>query len=207
MTTENNNENTRLIEFLLGALPAREAAAIESERERNPVLKRKLDALERDMGAVRDGLDLKPSRTTRAALLAAAGGGFEPFAERVSAFLDLNRAKAGEILHLAAKPPEQWSQRQAPGVWTQPIRPGSRHREADAFLLWVAPGAEIPRHRHRGTEWGFVLAGQLADDAGDLKSAGDIVHNPAESVHRVWNPGSSPAVAVNVVYSGYDWHP
>lgn len=207
MTTKNQNEHTRLIDFLFGVLPPSEAFALEHELERDAGLRDRLAALAGDFDGVRTALDRPPDRTTRNALLAAAAGGFESFGPRVGAFMDLSAAETRALLKLAATAPEQWAEAQAPGVWTQPVDAGPRHRDAGAFLLWVAPGAEIPRHRHRGAEWGFVLGGQLADDGGDLKSAGDIVHNPPGSVHRVWNPGACPAVAVNVVYDGYDWHP
>ncbi len=208
MTTKNENERTRLIDFLLGVLPPREASALEAELEQDAGLRDRLAALAGDFDGVRAALDLPSTDDAgRSALLAAAGGGFESFEPRLGAFLDLPPEQTRAILELAATAPEQWADAPAPGVWTQPIDAGPRHREAGAFLLSVAPGAEIPRHRHRGAEWGFVLGGQLADDGGDFKSAGDIVHNSPGSVHRVWNPGICPAIAVNVVYDGYDWQP
>jgi anti-sigma factor ChrR (cupin superfamily) len=56
----------------------------------------------------------------------------------------------------------------------------------DVALLRYAPGATIPRHRHRGLETILVLSGTQSDDAGDYEK-GTIVFNPEGSEHRVWS--------------------
>ncbi len=205
MTDKNSDNQARLLDFLLGVLEPGAAAEVETELGADAALRARLADLASDFDAVRDALEEPPSNAARDALIGAAAGGFDPFVPRLSAFLDLDHDQTQEILRLATREPEQWSERQSPGVWTHPVAAGPRHRDAGAFLLRLDPGARIGRHRHRGVEWGFLLSGRMADDLGDLKAAGDIVHKPVGSAHRVWNPGTRPAIAVNVVYGGYHW--
>ena len=56
----------------------------------------------------------------------------------------------------------------------------------EVALLRYAPGASVPRHRHRGLETILVLTGTQSDDEGSY-GTGSIVFNPAGSVHQVWS--------------------
>ncbi|MGK9171072.1 cupin domain-containing protein [Inquilinus limosus] len=51
-------------------------------------------------------------------------------------------------------------------------------------VLRYAPGASVPRHRHRGLETILVLDGMQSDENGDY-GAGAVVINPAGSEHSV----------------------
>ncbi|MDF1854597.1 cupin domain-containing protein [Pseudooceanicola sp.] len=56
----------------------------------------------------------------------------------------------------------------------------------DVALLRYAPGASVPRHRHRGLETILVLSGSQSDDKGRYFQ-GALLFNPAGSEHRVWS--------------------
>ncbi|QYK40739.1 MAG: cupin domain-containing protein [Paracoccaceae bacterium] len=70
------------------------------------------------------------------------------------------------------------------GVEISMILPG----EPAVALLRYAPGAGVPRHRHRGLETILVLEGVQSDDHGDYP-AGALVLNPEGTEHRVWSAG------------------
>ncbi|MEZ5592097.1 MAG: cupin domain-containing protein [Gammaproteobacteria bacterium] len=55
-----------------------------------------------------------------------------------------------------------------------------------AALLRYAPGASVPRHRHRGGESILVLDGAQSDERGRY-TAGDWVLNRTGSEHAVWS--------------------
>lgn len=52
-------------------------------------------------------------------------------------------------------------------------------------LLRYAPGARVPRHRHRGLETILVLEGTQCDESGAYP-AGSLVFNPVDTEHSVW---------------------
>ena len=75
---------------------------------------------------------------------------------------------------------QSWQERR-PGVhwkvlWTE--------GERQAVLVRYAPGAVIPRHRHRGDEQIFVLEGSVSDDSGTCTS-GNYARRPPGCIHTV----------------------
>ena len=53
-------------------------------------------------------------------------------------------------------------------------------------LLRYETGAQVPRHRHPGTETIMVLEGSQSDASGCYKS-GSLIINPVGSEHSVWS--------------------
>ena len=89
-----------------------------------------------------------------------------------------------ELTERAQKPETVWTPF-ATGIeihrlWGEP--PGE-----SAALLRYAPGAEVGRHLHEGTEHIHVLSGSQRDDNGSYE-AGAYVVNPPGSVHAVESP-------------------
>lgn len=76
-----------------------------------------------------------------------------------------------------------WKRRRwaAPGVWVAPVfrGPGT----ARTYLLRVAAGMSVPRHRHDGVELVTVLEGAY-DDRGDIHAPGDFAANDETVDHR-----------------------
>lgn len=68
------------------------------------------------------------------------------------------------------------------GVEISPIVQG----EPAVALLRYAPGAGVPKHRHRGLETILVLEGSQSDERGTYDT-GALVFNPEGSVHSVWS--------------------
>ena len=66
----------------------------------------------------------------------------------------------------------------------------------DVALLRYAPGACVPEHRHEGLEMICVLDGAQSDGRGTC-ATGDVVLNPAGSVHSVW---SEPGCVVLILW-------
>ena len=79
-----------------------------------------------------------------------------------------------------------WQSTPFPGVemkilWRDP------NSEAFTALFRTAPGATLPKHRHRGIEQTFVLKGSLIDDDG-VCTAGNFVWRDVGSVHSAHSP-------------------
>ncbi|MBI1170485.1 cupin domain-containing protein [bacterium] len=91
-----------------------------------------------------------------------------------------------EPFSLAAFLPDAWRKAAyepfRDGVEISPIVTG----EPAVALLRYAPGAGVPRHRHRGLETILVLEGTQSDERGTY-GPGALVFNPEGSVHSVWS--------------------
>jgi len=59
---------------------------------------------------------------------------------------------------------------------------------ASAALLRYHPGAQLPRHAHRGYEHIVVLHGSQVDDAGEHHRGTAIIYPPGSS-HSIRSPG------------------
>lgn len=64
---------------------------------------------------------------------------------------------------------------------------GASDLDPSVALLKYAPGATVPRHRHRGLETVIVLEGAQGDENGVYR-AGAVVLNPEGSEHSVSSP-------------------
>jgi anti-sigma factor ChrR (cupin superfamily) len=87
---------------------------------------------------------------------------------------------------LAALLPDGWRtaayQPFREGVEISPIVAG----EPAVALLRYAPGAGVPRHRHRGLETILILEGTQSDERGTY-GPGSLILNPEDSEHSVWS--------------------
>ena len=77
-------------------------------------------------------------------------------------------------------------------AWEPTPHPGV---ERKTVLLRMAPGAQLPDHRHVGVEQSFVLEGALADEEGTC-TAGNFVWRRPGSVHRAWSPDGCLLLAI-----------
>jgi anti-sigma factor ChrR (cupin superfamily) len=68
------------------------------------------------------------------------------------------------------------------------LEKGATDNDPSLALLRYAPGASVPRHRHPALETIMVLEGSQSDEAGEY-GTGDVVLNPAGSVHSVRSAG------------------
>lgn len=86
-----------------------------------------------------------------------------------------------------------WEPSPYPGVETKTLHrdPSGRY----TALVRMAPGAQLPLHRHVGVEQSYVLEGTLADDEGTC-TGGNFVWRRPGSVHRAWSPDGCLILAV-----------
>ena len=87
-----------------------------------------------------------------------------------------------------------WEQTKHPGVemkvlWRDP------DGEAFTALFRTAPGASLPKHRHRAIEQTYVLEGSLVDDEG-VCTAGNFVWRDAGSVHAAHSPEGCLSIGI-----------
>ena len=70
------------------------------------------------------------------------------------------------------------------GIKVHWIEKGSEG-EPSVAILYYAPGASVPRHRHEGLETIIVLDGMQSDENGSY-GAGSLVLNAKGTEHSVW---------------------
>ena len=153
-------------------------------------------------------LDRRPATNARDRLLTSltAGSGITSYAERVAVFLDIETSLAhDELVDLAANQERWFDYHTAPGLQISQVCRGPRHTGRECFVVRFVPGAQIPMHGHQGDEWGFVLQGNLSDSRGFHNGPGDITHLTPADTHRIWNPGPTVALAINIIDKGYIW--
>lgn len=87
-----------------------------------------------------------------------------------------------------------WQPTRFPGVEMKTLW---RDAEGEAFtaLFRTAPGATLPKHRHRGVEQTFVLEGSLVDDDGAC-TAGNFVCRDVGSVHSAHSPDGCLSIGI-----------
>ena len=69
----------------------------------------------------------------------------------------------------------------------------------------MAPGSIFPPHRHRGSEWGFVLQGYIVEDSGHHYSAGDIVHKDTGTQHSFQVQDDEAAIIFTLLEGKIEW--
>jgi putative transcriptional regulator len=126
------------------------------------------------------------------------------FTERLSAFFDLARGPAGELIREASGAADGWeSPPVLPGVRLFHLTGGPRVAAADCGLVRIEPGARFPRHRHAGDEWSFVLAGEAEEEeTGARWIPGDLVHRTSGTAHAYRVVSPEPLVFAVVLYGG-----
>ena len=125
---------------------------------------------------------------------------------RLAAFLDLEEARAQQLLQLrAAAPGPPWMPSGLPGVSVLPVTGGPRLAGATCRLAYGLPGHGLPPHRHQGDEWTLVLDGWGEEDNGHRWGPGDCLHRTSGSVHAVYVMAPTPCVCAIVSYGDMEF--
>jgi quercetin dioxygenase-like cupin family protein len=89
-----------------------------------------------------------------------------------------------------------------PGVRTAVVKVDPA-RSFCATLIWAAPGARYPAHRHRGEETTLILQGSCRDEHGSY-AAGDVARMRAGSTHWVEFLPGEDCIGYLVAYDGHE---
>jgi anti-sigma factor ChrR (cupin superfamily) len=127
---------------------------------------------------------------------------YAPFFAQLAQLFDLPEADVERELGRARR--QGFSLTLVPGVRSFTLRAGGRRHGKRARLLRLAPGAELPCHRHRGPERVLVLEGSYRDSNGTEVRAGGEQLMPAHSEHGLRASRHGPCVAA-VVEQGIDF--
>lgn len=178
------SHDARLVEYVLGTLPADERATLERELGAD---------LQRELAATRDALSAlpftlppqRPSPALRERLLASARGParFAPFIDRVARFIDVAADKARELL-ASLELPSVWLASPGPNIHLVHLVGGPACATADIGFVRVAAGTTFPMHRHLGDEHVLVLQGGYLDTNGHRFRAGDVAFQAEGSSHE-----------------------
>lgn len=155
----------------------------------------------KDLGRLSDFESLVPSVELRERVLASVEptSRLDGFVARFARLFDLPETRAREILAAAEPTRPGWVATPLPGVRLFHFQGGARVATADCGLVHVAPGAAIPRHRHRGLEWNLVLWGCADEGEGAPWLPGDLVLRETDSAHRVHARGDEPLLLAMVL--------
>lgn len=85
---------------------------------------------------------------------------------------------------------------------------GVAGKEAEVFLIEMAPGAATGRHSHPGSEMAYILEGTAAVEGGRnnvpfLQQRGTVVYLAPNQVHEIKNPSKTDPLKA-VVFGLYD---
>jgi anti-sigma factor ChrR (cupin superfamily) len=111
---------------------------------------------------------------------------------------------AARALLAAAPGREGWVAAPVPRVELYHLQGGERVAGADCGLVRVEAGALFPRHRHRGDEWNFILAGQAEEVGGETWSPGDLALRSAGSDHAFRAGPAEPLIFAVVLRGGIE---
>ncbi len=144
----------------------------------------------------------RPEQRQRVLAEATHEGRFYRFAEPVAELLDLDPARARELL----------DRLHDPSVWTSDVPPparaywvpgGPRVRDHVRGFVHLPHGAQFPMHEHLGPERGLVLQGTFTDpDTGGRFRAGDWFSMPAGSTHQPYVPEDGLDLLFLVIVGG-----
>jgi hypothetical protein len=112
----------------------------------------------------------------------------------LAAFLGIEEARAQELLPiLAVAPGLPWTPSGLPGLHVYPLT-GPGVGGATCLLVYLAPGYELPLHRHQGEEWTLLLQGWVQEDNGHCWGPGDRLHRAPGSVHAFTTLAATPCL-------------
>jgi anti-sigma factor ChrR (cupin superfamily) len=143
----------------------------------------RLDALAAAVAAVPPA---EPSAALRSRLLRSVDHleRFAPFAPRLAELVALSANDARRALH-ALSEASAWPPGRCPGMRALRFAPGAARAHVTAILACFAPGASVPRHRHVGHEVILVFQGAFETEDGRVVTAGEELHSPPGSAHRI----------------------
>ena len=201
-------EDSTLIDYILGHCDEQQCKIIGEMLDSSQVLRDRLANLRAVLadetpllkinGAFPDALDKRILKTLKAPLL------FEGFIKRLVSFLDLPEDQVRTTLAILQQGEEAFAQEVFEGIFLHPITAGPRHQSQDCSLVFMRPGAQFPKHRHNGDEWGFVLQGEAMEDNGHVAKPGDITYQSRHDQHSFKAIGDTPCIFV-AIDNGISW--
>ena len=87
----------------------------------------------------------------------------------------------------------EWQERQ-PGVQARNLWADGENKRL-AIMTRIAPGLQMPTHKHAGDELVYIIEGSLSDEFGTI-TAGNMGYRPNGCVHTVSSTTGATAIAV-----------
>ncbi len=202
-------DDVKLVEFALGLLNHKARVKFEQAIQADPDLVHSFESVQELLARIAlSEPPLEPSERLRERLLAVTQPDtrFEGFIDRLSSFLDLTVESVRELLTMVDKVPDSpWIESGFPGIRVLRSTPGPRLAGTACQLISMEPGAVLPKHRHLGDEWGFVLQGRAIENETRLFAPGDVVHKPMNSTHMVRAVDDEPCIFIVILHQGLEW--
>ena len=178
-------DDATLVEYLLGSCDPALRERIDAALVEDATLRAHVAALADDLALVTATEEPVPSPALRDRVLAAhATDPVGALGGRLGEFLDL----AGDTLDtlitdIRLAPAAPWVATGIPGVSMLAVTTGPGVRGA-AHIMHLAPGANVPPHRHLGRERMLILDGYAAESGGREVGPGDLIDSAAQSQHH-----------------------
>ena len=205
------DSESELVDYLLGTLDGPGCARVEAALQASADYRGEFEALKETFGQLGAAAEpLQPSLALRERVLAAAQPErrFDGFAERLAALFEVEDKEVREILRQASAAPEApWRAAEIAGLFYLPVPTKRAATGVQSALVYLEPGINLPRHRHRGREQMFVLDGYAMADDGRRLAPGDRVDSPPGSEHEFEILEHMPCLFAVVLEQGLDYLP
>ena len=203
------DENSDLIEYALGVLPADQAEQIARKLATDPAMRAELQSIEDTLNGITDNQTPlpKPPKALRDRILNTIRNEtrYDGFVDRLCEMYQLGVEQINDILSkINDIGGESWEKMPFAGVQLLHFEGGPRVANADCGLVYLAPGTTFPTHRHGGDEWSLVLQGEVEDNGEKIYYPGDLVHLAAGSAHHFRALGDKPLILAVVLFDGFE---
>lgn len=203
--------DSELVDYLLGTLDRPDRVRVEAALASSADYRRELEALKETFGQIGAvAQPLQPSAALRERVLGVAQpeSRFDGFVDRLAALFELEVNAIREILRQASAAPEApWRAAELAGLFYLPVPTKRASSGVQTALVYLEPGINLPRHRHRGREQMFVLEGYAMADDGRQLAPGDRVDSPPGSEHEIEILEHMPCLFAIVLEEGLDYLP
>jgi putative transcriptional regulator len=193
-----------LAEYALGTLSAEERAGVDAALLSTPALVARLRELEASMAVVTASQKALPSVWQKLEAALEDGRRFSHLVPALATHFDISPEQAQSLVD-RFDDDSAWGPGPGDGLQLMPVEAGPRWDGFMTVVLRLAPGAQLPMHRHASREQVLVLEGGYRDDqSGEQFWRGDVDVREAGTSHSFTAVDGPACLCASVVQLGED---